>query len=572
MQEAHWRLLAALSDGLPQHVSQLARQVGEKPQQLNGLWLKMPGHIRGLLRQHDGYWRLIRPLAVFSAQSLAAAAPGFSVELLHSHPSSNDVILAQAKQNIASVHRRLCLVHEQTHGRGRQGRNWHSRIGECLTFSFGWVFDMPQAQLGALSLVVGLACRNALAKLNVAAQVKWPNDLVAGDGKLGGILIETVRAEGKTAAVIGIGLNFVLPKEVEHAASVQAVCKTAPPAADTLLQALTKELADVLPCFAEHGFAPFLANYSQANRDHGQYVRLLLDGQALEEGIVAGVTEQGALRLQTAEGEKQIVCGEISLRRHPVRLENAPRRYLLLDGGNSRLKWAWLENGRLGAVSNAPYRDLNPLGDAWRQEGSGDAVIVGSAVCGAEKKKLVEAQLGRPVSWLSSMAQALGIRNHYRNPAEHGVDRWFNTLGSRMFSTNACVVVSCGTAVTIDALTDDNHYLGGSIMPGFHLMKEAMAQKTANLNRPIGRAYPFPTTTPNALAGGMMDAVCGAIILMHGRLKEKVGREKPVDIVITGGGAARVAQAMPQDFASENNIKVVDNLVIYGLSSWVGQE
>lgn len=170
------------------------------------------------------------------------------------------------------------------------------------------------------------------------------------------------------------------------------------------------------------------------------------------------------------------------------------------------------------------------------------------------------------------MAQALGIRNHYRNPAEHGVDRWFNTLGSRMFSTNACVVVSCGTAVTIDALTDDNHYLGGSIMPGFHLMKEAMAQKTANLNRPIGRAYPFPTTTPNALAGGMMDAVCGAIILMHGRLKEKVGREKPVDIVITGGGAARVAQAMPQDFASENNIKVVDNLVIYGLSSWVGQE
>ena len=55
-------------------------------------------------------------------------------------------------------------------------------------------------------------------------------------------------------------------------------------------------------------------------------------------------------------------------------------------------------------------------------------------------------------------------------------------------------------------------------------------------------------------------------------LKEKVGQEKPVDIVITGGGAARVAQAMPQDFASENNIKVVDNLVIYGLSSWVGQE
>ncbi|MGN6981364.1 bifunctional biotin--[acetyl-CoA-carboxylase] ligase/pantothenate kinase, partial [Neisseria sp. P0009.S007] len=62
----HWALLAALSDGLPQHVSQLARVVGMKPQQLNGFWQQMPGHIRGLLRQHDGQWRLVRPLAVFA--------------------------------------------------------------------------------------------------------------------------------------------------------------------------------------------------------------------------------------------------------------------------------------------------------------------------------------------------------------------------------------------------------------------------------------------------------------------------------------------------------------------------
>ena len=57
----HWALLAALSDGLPQHVSQLARVVGMKPQQLNGFWQQMPSHIRGLLRQHDGQWRLVRP-------------------------------------------------------------------------------------------------------------------------------------------------------------------------------------------------------------------------------------------------------------------------------------------------------------------------------------------------------------------------------------------------------------------------------------------------------------------------------------------------------------------------------
>ena len=81
--------------------------------------------------------------------------------------------------------------------------------------------------------------------------------------------------------------------------------------------------------------------------------------------------------------------------------------------------------------------------------------IVGCAVCGSVKKAMVEEQLTRPVEWLSSMPQALGIRNHYRRPEEHGSDRWFNALGSRRFTQNACIVVSCGTAVTTDALTED---------------------------------------------------------------------------------------------------------------------
>lgn len=178
----------------------------------------------------------------------------------------------------------------------------------------------------------------------------------------------------------------------------------------------------------------------------------------------------------------------------------------------------------------------------------------------------------RPVEWLVSMAQGLGIRNHYRNTAEHGSDRWFNALGSRRFSRNACVIVSCGTAVTTDVLTDDDHYLGGTIMPGFHLMKEAMALKTANLNRPIGKVYPFPTTTSNALASGMMDAVCGALMVMHGRLKNKIGSDKPVDVVITGGGAAKVVQALPEAFVLDNTVKIVDNLVIYGLLNWIEQK
>ena len=573
----HWALLAALSDGLPQHVSQLARVVGMKPQQLNGFWQQMPGHIRGLLRQHDGQWRLVRPLAVFSEESLQqmAGKQGFRAQLKHECSSSNDEIMALARQSADLAHKALCVAHFQTKGRGRQGRSWVNRQGECLMFSLGWTFDKPQYELGSLALVVALACRRALADIGLDVNIKWPNDLVVANDKLAGILIETARVENKTVAIIGIGINFVLPKEVENATSVQALFQTASKqgvSVEALLNAVLAQLDALLNEYAQNGFASCVGEYDAANRDTDRPVLLLQEGRVVHEGVVKGVDAQGALRLLTGEGEKTIVSGEISLRpdNRPAQPAAAkPERFLLLDGGNSQLKWAWVENGTFSEVGRAPYRDLTQLGEEWLQFADDDVKIVGCAVCGSVKKAMVEEQLTRPVEWLSSMPQALGIRNHYRRPEEHGSDRWFNALGSRRFTQNACVVVSCGTAVTTDALTEDNHYLGGTIMPGFHLMKEAMALKTANLNRPIGKVYPFPTTTPNAIASGMMDAVCGALMMMHGRLKDKTGGGKPVDIIITGGGAARVVQALPEAFVHDNQVKIVDNLVIHGLLHWI---
>ena len=573
----HWALLAALSDGLPQHVSQLARVVGMKPQQLNGFWQQMPAHIRGLLRQHDGQWRLVRPLAVFAEESLQqmAGKQGFRAQLKHECSSSNDEIMALARQSADLAHKALCVAHFQTKGRGRQGRSWVNRQGECLMFSLGWTFDKPQYELGSLALVVALACRRALADIGLDVNIKWPNDLVVANDKLAGILIETARVENKTVAIIGIGINFVLPKEVENATSVQALFQTASKqgvSVKTLLNAVLAQLDALLSEYAQNGFASCVGEYDAANRDTNRPVLLLQEGRVVHEGVVKGVDAQGALRLLTDKGEKTIVSGEISLRpdNRPAQPAAAkPERFLLLDGGNSQLKWAWVENGTFSEVGRAPYRDLTQLGEEWLQFADDDVKIVGCAVCGSVKKAMVEEQLPRPVEWLSSMPQALGIRNHYRRPEEHGSDRWFNALGSRRFTQNACVVVSCGTAITTDALTEDNHYLGGTIMPGFHLMKEAMALKTANLNRPIGKVYPFPTTTPNAIASGMMDAVCGALMMMHGRLKDKTGGGKPVDIIITGGGAGRVVQALPESFVHDNQVKIVDNLVIHGLLHWI---
>ncbi|WP_027008659.1 biotin--[acetyl-CoA-carboxylase] ligase [Conchiformibius kuhniae] len=562
-------LLTILADNRPHHITELAHATQRQPQHLNALWQQTPPHIRGLLRQKDGFWQLVRPLALLPEDH---SHPHFRLDVLRETTSSNDVLLDAVKRGEA-VHRRVVVAHHQTAGRGRQGRGWESRAGECLMFSIGYTFGRERAELGALALVTALACRDALVSLGCPVQIKWPNDLVSGLDKLGGILIETVRRDEQIHAVIGIGINFVLPKTVEHAASVQSVCAAKILPAQ-LLDAVLNRLHQSLPQFDGHGFAPFQAAYQTAHRDQGREVAILHEGEIRHEGRVLGVAADGTLQLLTEQGEISVASGETSLRL-PEQLENgdapAPVRYLLLDGGNSRLKWAWVENGHITATNQAPYRNLDALNQEWLQYGGGIERVVGAAVCGTAKQAMVAAQLPHVrIEWLGSMKRGLGIYNHYQSPLEHGADRWFNILGSRRFSSNACVVVSCGTAVTVDALTADNHYLGGTIMPGFHLMKESLALKTANLNRAPGKLFPFPTTTANALAGGMMDAVCGSLMLMHSRLQARCGGEA-VDVIITGGGAAKVARALPEQFTLDNSVKIVDNLVVFGLLNWIGQ-
>lgn len=565
------QLIHLLADGSAHHITELAHAIQRQPQHLNTLWQQTPAHIRGLLRQKDGMWRLVRPLALLPEQHEHSQ---FDVRVLAETTSTNDELMQAAKAG-KPIHRQVVVANHQTAARGRQGREWHNRMGECLTFSVGWTLNQPQSALGALALVVALACQQALGQLGCAAQIKWSNDLVVGLDKLGGVLIETVRQHQHTHLVIGIGINFVLPKDLANATSLQATCHHKIIAAD-LLNAILDELHTSLPEFERHGFAPFQAAYQAAHRDHEQEVCILRDNQIQQTGRIVGIADNGALMLQTASGLEQIVSGETSLRRpeqvsHLPHFQAACKRYLLLDGGNSRLKWAWVEHGQIVHAHHAPYRDLSVLQQDWLQYGGDDVRVVGAAVCGLAKQAMVQTQLPVPIEWLTSMKRALGIYNHYQNVEQHGADRWFNALGSRRFTQNACVVMSCGTAVTIDALTADNHYLGGTIMPGFHLMKESMALKTANLNQAVGKLFPFPTTTANAIAAGMMDAVCGSLMLMHSRLKQRVEGDV-VDVIMTGGGAAKVAKSLPETFVLDNSVKIVDNLVILGLLHYLGAD
>src|SRR5881409_3993545 len=135
----------------------------------------------------------------------AIAVPGVQVRVLGRCTSTNSVLLKAPCTGPV-----LLAAEEQTAGRGRRGRRWHSAPGAGLTFSLSRSLQRPVREVAGLPLVAGVAVARALRALGVAqAALKWPNDLVVNGAKLklGWILVET-RSQGRaTHAVIGIGLN-----------------------------------------------------------------------------------------------------------------------------------------------------------------------------------------------------------------------------------------------------------------------------------------------------------------------------------------------------------------------------
>lgn len=223
--------------------------------------------------------------------------------------------LAEAGAPAGSV----VVAERQLAGRGRRGNSWFSSPDASLTFSLLWRFS-PQVQLTGLSLAVGVALARALERLGIAGiALKWPNDVLLQGGKLAGVLIELVPGARPSAAVIGVGINLLLPPElpaeIRQNAAALANAGITLPAPATLLARLLAELHGVLHSFAAEGFSAWHAAWQERHAYAGQVVRLLADHAAPLEGRCLGVDGDGALLLETASGIQRIISGEVSLRK-----------------------------------------------------------------------------------------------------------------------------------------------------------------------------------------------------------------------------------------------------------------
>jgi len=241
----------------------------------------------------------------------AIVLPGVEVRVIRQCASTNTVLLSQ-KEILSPV-----LLAAQTHtaGRGRRGRRWHSAPGRDVTFSLARRIARPARELAALSLVAGVAIAKALRACGVVqAALKWPNDLVIGDAKLGGILVETRNHERASLAVIGIGINCRRAPALERrlrrrVAFLEEFISV--PSRNQIIQKTGLALQGALDAFEARGFEALREEWLALHAHGGRRLRVRLADGRMVSGIAAGLAADGGLRLRTRAGERAIRSGQV---------------------------------------------------------------------------------------------------------------------------------------------------------------------------------------------------------------------------------------------------------------------
>jgi BirA family biotin operon repressor/biotin-[acetyl-CoA-carboxylase] ligase len=315
-------LLDLLADGRFHSGPDLAQRLGTDRA---GVWKRISA-----LRCHGldihavpgtGY-RLSSPLELLDRKLieralLAEIREKLVIEFHDQLDSTNTHLLRRAAEGVPSG--TVCLAETQSRGRGRLGRGWVSPFSGNVYLSLLWRFG--RAGFSGLSLAVGVATVRALrAQEVVGVTLKWPNDLLWDGKKLGGVLIEVSGQEaGQYAVVIGIGLNLNFPdREAESIdqewVDLARVTGGRAIGRNRLIAEMLNQLVPILMTYESSGFAPYLDEWRRFHAFDGARVRIQ-QGDRVQQGWVAGVTDQGLLLLDCEDGlRREFASGDVRLR------------------------------------------------------------------------------------------------------------------------------------------------------------------------------------------------------------------------------------------------------------------
>jgi type III pantothenate kinase len=252
--------------------------------------------------------------------------------------------------------------------------------------------------------------------------------------------------------------------------------------------------------------------------------------------------------------------------------------FIALDVGNTRLKWALYDSPRTNAAllsQGAVFlENIDRLADEDWKSLPPVTRMLGCIVAGDALRRRVDEQLeiwDLTPSWVVPSASEAGLHNGYDHPTRLGADRWVAMIGAlaRMRAQTAqaaprpMVVVMVGTAVTVEAIDAQGHFLGGLILPGHGIMLRALESGTAGLRVPTGEVREFPNNTSDALTSGGTFAIAGAVerMVQHVRVHCK---DEPL-CYMTGGAGWKMAPSMSVQ------CELVDSLIFDGLRQIAAQ-
>lgn len=321
-------LIRLLSDGELHSGQQLGEQLGvsraavwKQLRKLKALGVEMET-VRG-----QGY-RLNEPMELLDGAAVVAGLSREARQYLRrlmvedSLPSSNEFVRQRFAQGAG--HGEVCLVEQQSAGRGRRGRAWVTPWGGAVMLSVGWRFEAGVAALEGLSLAIGVVVAQVLERHGLKPWLKWPNDVLLKTkseqfAKLAGILVEVSGdAAGPCEAVVGLGINVAFPPVFREGIEqpVAAVHDQAPTLSRNRLAAeVVEALLLLLANFELKGFVAWQSAWNERHAFAGQPVEVIR-GEHRLQATAESVDAAGNLWIQHAQGRERLVGGEISLRRH----------------------------------------------------------------------------------------------------------------------------------------------------------------------------------------------------------------------------------------------------------------
>jgi type III pantothenate kinase len=242
---------------------------------------------------------------------------------------------------------------------------------------------------------------------------------------------------------------------------------------------------------------------------------------------------------------------------------------LLIDFGNTRLKWALWQQGRRsmgGVFAHAETPLQAALSSNWVALPRPQAVLVSSVMDEAsehELAELIESHFQTSAEFVRSPAEALGIRNAYAQPERLGVDRFLAMAALHASRPRAQILVSCGTALTLDALTAGGRHLGGLIAPSPMLMRRSLGRGTARVGEDEGALVEIADNTADAAHSGCVLSAVSLIQRFHAQVESRIG--SPVAVTADGGGVDEWLPLLP-------DVERGRDLVLHGLALWADQK